>query len=43
MPTVPDTDLTNEAQTDIAKSQPTFIHTLAALQLCNLTGMDKLP
>ena len=37
-----DADFTTEVQTEIAKSQPTLAHTLAVLELCNLTGLDKL-
>lgn len=42
MPTIPDADFTTEAQTELAKSQPTLTHTLAVLELHNLTGLDKL-
>ena len=42
MPTIPDADFTIEAQTELAKSQPTLTHTLAVLELHNLTGLDKL-
>lgn len=42
MPTKPDADFTTKAQTELAKSQPTLTHTLAVLELHNLTGLDKL-
>ena len=41
-PTVPKIDISSEAQAELSKSQPTITHTLAALEVCNVRGLEQL-
>ena len=41
-PVVPDIDVTSETQTELSKCQPTMTRTLTALDVRNVTGMEKL-